>query len=320
MNILKRKIQSGADVITDTSLAAFSPLIARFEKSCLLTDGNAQHDIPMVFIIGAPRTGSTILYQLLTSCFHAGYFDNLASRFYRNILFGVALSQFLFGEKSHRCFQSHEGKCAGWHSPSECVGYWYRWVPKGRHFIDFNEITDEMIHGIRQELTNVLAFSGKPFIIKNMANGQRLRLLTQCFPNAFFVFVRRDPAMTAWSILKAKRRMNVPNDRFWSIMPANVGELMQCGAVEQVVKQVFYLEKQIVQDRRYVKESHFISMQYEDLSFESLMRLAGVIGITPRTSCETSWLKLNAAIPDESDEFEQIQHEVAKLNWVETNC
>ena len=36
---------------------------------------------PVIFIIGPPRTGSTLLYQLITICFKVCYFSNFMMRF-----------------------------------------------------------------------------------------------------------------------------------------------------------------------------------------------------------------------------------------------
>ena len=40
-------------------------------------------DEPVCFIVGPPRSGTTLLYELLVRCFYFSYFSNLAHRFYR---------------------------------------------------------------------------------------------------------------------------------------------------------------------------------------------------------------------------------------------
>ena len=65
------------------------------------------------FIIGAPRSGSTILYQALTNAYDVAYFDNVACTLHRNPLAGFALSRVMFGDRPHDSFTSTHGTTSG---------------------------------------------------------------------------------------------------------------------------------------------------------------------------------------------------------------
>jgi len=43
-----------------------------------------QNFYPPIFIVGAPRSGSTLLYQLLAYYYNFSYFTNYSSLFYRD--------------------------------------------------------------------------------------------------------------------------------------------------------------------------------------------------------------------------------------------
>ena len=201
-----------------------SPMISRWEKSFLDQYGNQPLKHQPVFIIGAPRTGSTILYQALTNLYNVLYVDNLTCRLHRNFFFGFWLSQKLFGAKPHNNYQADHGSTKGLHSPSECGQFWYRWLPRDHHFIDYEEITPQMVKDIRREITAVSNYFDKPIVFKNLNAGQRIRLLTKCFPDAKFVFITRDPVHTSQAILQSKRFLKLRDTDFWSIMPQNVQE------------------------------------------------------------------------------------------------
>ena len=170
-----------------------SPLIKVWEDKQIKKYASMPLKHQPVFIIGAPRTGSTILYQTITNQLDVLYIDNLVCHFYRNIFFGFWLSNKLFKQKAHNCFKSNHGNTSscGLHAPSECGGFWYRWLPNDRHFIDYDDITDEMVEQIREEITAVINYFDKPLVFKNLNAGQRLRLLQRCFPEAKFIFTKR---------------------------------------------------------------------------------------------------------------------------------
>jgi hypothetical protein len=253
-----------------------SGFISKWEKKKITKYGNQPLKHQPVFIIGAPRTGSTILYQILTNQLDVLYIDNLSCIFRKNFFYGFWLSNKLYKQKAHNNFKSYHGNTTqhGLRAPSECGGYWYRWLPKDHHFIDYDEITAEMVNEIRNEITAVINYFDKPIVFKNLNAGQRMRLLTRCFPEAKFIFIRRDLLMTAQSILIAKRKLGYSDNEFWSIKPKNAEQLTTLSSTEQIIKQIYYLEKQIVEDQKLVLKNNFWSLNYEKLPSSQLINAA----------------------------------------------
>jgi hypothetical protein len=268
-----------------------------------------------VFIIGAPRTGSTILYQALTNLYDVLYIDNLVCKFHRNLFFGFWLSNKIFGSTTHNSFTSHYGQTRGRHSPSECGHFWYRWLPKDHHFIDHNEISTQMVENIRREISSVINYFDKPIIFKNLNAGQRLRLLTRCFPEAKFIFITRDPLQTAQSILMAKRRLGLADNEFWSIMPQNANELKKLDWDEQIVKQVCFLEKQIIQDSSMVHRDNFFKIHYRDLSLQRIDTLAKKLGFKERKNPQIPKINPLETISVDPVDFERLRSQVEALDW-----
>jgi hypothetical protein len=183
-----------------------SPFIKIYEKEKIEYFGNMPLKHDPLFIIGAPRTGSTILYQAMTNLYDVLYVDNLGCKFHRNFFFGIWLSNRIFTDQPHNNYISEHGdtSMSGMHAPSECGQFWYRWLPEKHHFIDYDEITDEMIKQIQNEVSAVINYFDKPILFKNLNAGQRLRLIQKCFPNAKFLYIKRSPFFVVQSILKAR--------------------------------------------------------------------------------------------------------------------
>jgi hypothetical protein len=302
------------------TLVLLCPLIKKWEKKYIDKYSSKLLKHQPVFIIGAPRTGSTILYQTLTNQLDVLYIDNLVCKFHKNLFFGFWLSNKLFKQTAHNCFKSNHGvtsKC-GLHAPSECGRFWYRWLPSDRHFIDYDDITEEMVGQIRDKITAVINYFDKPLVFKNLNAGQRLRLLNRCFPNAKFIFIKRDPLFTAQSILKAKREIGILDDEFWSVMPSNVKELENLDGYEQIISQIYFLENQIVEDSKLFDKKDILMVNYKELgkAFKDvLLECQNFISIKEKIEYQTAEIKLTEKISLKERETKVFKEQIGKFDW-----
>lgn len=256
-----------------------------------------------IFIIGAPRTGSTILYQALTNAYQFAYIDNTACIWHRNLRFGLLLSQKKYGNKPHNNFKAELGNTRkfGGHAPSECGQFWYRWLPKDRHFIDHDQVTQKMVDGVRDEVLGAAGYLQRPLLFKNLNIGQRLRLIHRAFPDAKFIFVRRDPRFVIRSILNAREKVGTPEGQWWSIKPPNVNELLSLPVGDMCAAQVYYLERQIEEDLALFPGDNVQEVHFQEFDESMVHRLGKWSGVSPR---------VNAAIP----KFQQDDLQKLSLN------
>ena len=233
-------------------------------------------DASLIFIVGAPRTGSTILYQALSNCYSVRYIDNLAASWHRNLPFGMWLSNKEFGLCPHDNYSALHGntKDFGWHAPSECGEFWYRWLPKEDHFVDSRAISPKIVDQIRRELSEIHGLFGLPLLFKNLNMGQRLRLIKEFAPDAKIIFIRRDPRFVVRSLIEARKKASVKENQWWSVKPKNFRELSALPEPEMCAAQVFYIEEQIKQDLCLFPECNVKTIQYNDLSATTLDSLA----------------------------------------------
>ncbi|WP_375170184.1 sulfotransferase [Marinobacter sp.] len=275
--------------IRDYAVIAFlkfsAPFIRTLEHLFFSAKESAK---PPVFIIGAPRTGSTILYQALTNSHKVAYIDNKACAWHRNLRFGLWLSSLRYGEKPHNNFKAEHGSTAsfGGHAPSECGAFWYRWLPTDRHFIDDHEVTPVMVKEIRAEVMGAAHKLQRPLLFKNLNVGQRLRLIKKAFPDAKLIFVRRDPRFVVQSILKARERLGIGAGEWWSIMPPKFQELRELPEPEMCMAQVFSLEKQIEQDLKLFPSDNVREVFYQNMSASMIQDLGKWIGVDMKPQAE----------------------------------
>lgn len=233
-----------------------------------------------VFVIGPPRSGTTLLYQLLVNRFNFIYLNNLASRFYMAPMIGLWLSNgidALASEKSPG-YDSRYGKTESVFGPSEAGEFWYRWFPQGDHVYVPPHATDaRSIHELRRQVMGISSRFKAPMLFKNTYNSMRVAPIMEAFPEAVFLVSQRDPLDTAQSILEGRMKRNGNKNDWWSVPPKDVEEIKRHAYWEQVVEQVYSIYKQIEEDSRLYGQDRFLSVPYHGLCVdvrESLDRVA----------------------------------------------
>ncbi len=275
-----------------------------------------------VFIVGAPRSGSTALYQALTECLDLLYIDNLAALFYRNLYLGMWLSRRVFGSRRHGCFRSELGSTSecGLHAPAECGDFWYRWLPRQPHYVPKGQLEKDAMAEIRATIYGVIRRFRLPMLFKNLNAGQRLGMLSEIAPDARFIFIRRDPLYTAQSILDVKFSKGMDPRSWWSIMPKDHERLLELDGPRMAASQVYYLERQIMMDRHNFAPEQFIDIRYEDFCRDAARTIERLrIFISPGIAVKRDpadldiVLRQERTLPDEL--FGQLKEACAALDW-----
>lgn len=233
---------------------------------------------PPVFIIGAPRSGTTLLYQLLINRYRFAYFNNITALLYLSPTVAFWLTQRLVpGKAGMADYQSKHGATAKWYGPHEAGNFWYRWFPKGMYVhVPPGAIHRTVLDELRQEMAAVAAVTRESLLLKNTYNTMRIAPLIEAFPEASFIVLRRDPFYTAQSILASRVETNKNKEVWWSVPPKEIDEINQHPYWEQVVEQVYYIYKQIDADRRCFGGEYFYDVHYEKLCQDTHQTLDGI--------------------------------------------
>ncbi|KAA3609940.1 MAG: sulfotransferase [Calditrichaeota bacterium] len=276
----------------------------------------------ILFIVGVPRSGSTILYQVLTNYLDVLYFDNLAHLFNRNLLFGMWLSNKKFKSGPHNCYRSIHGSTMDWglHAPSEAGPFWRRMLPGKDHFLTNEEIETLKSEKIKNNLDPLMAKYRKPLIIKNLVLSQRLKIVAKLYPQAKIVFLKRNPLDNAKSIYKARQSLAVKKGEWWSVKPKNYKDLLALDEPELVVKQIYYIEKQIMEDLSLFPEKNISFLQYDECLSDGFKKT--VINIKETLGAvnfKTDYKQMEIE-PRKSTEVTELSsrlnEEIGKLDWV----
>jgi len=260
------------------------PAVRAWQRKYLDSFGEQPSRHQPIFIIGAPRSGSTILYQALTNHLDVLYIDNLACGWYEALFFGLWRSHRRFGDAPHDVFVSELGStvASGKHAPSECGSFWYRWLDRENHFVDHDDVTERMVSGIRREINAAMNYFDKPILIKNLNAGQRLRLLAKCFPGARFIHIQRELEDNVRSLHVARQALGIRKGQWWSVRPKGYEALLRLPEREMLVAQVASIERQIAEDIALFPEGSREIVQYKDLCPETIVGLGHWLGLRPR--------------------------------------
>lgn len=214
--------------------------------------------IPPIFIIGIPRSGSTILYQLLVKYYNLSYFPNISNFFFKS---PVTAAKILFGLKLNykpKKLISTFGLVKGINGPSEAGSIFRYWFQK----LQYNKTTIEYI---RLSIYNMSSLRQKPFISKNLYNNYRIENLFKIFPDAIFIHIKRDPLYVAQSILLARKK-NYKNYVGWfGLKPENFNTILNIeDPFQQVVEQINSINRSMRKELEKNK-INYLELNYHDL-------------------------------------------------------
>ncbi len=295
-----------------------APLLSLYEKHMVKKWAAKGEKHQPIFIIGAPRTGSTILYQLLTNHLDALYISNLVNICRENTFLGFQLHKMLFGNKPHNCFTSRFGRTedGGLIAPHEGL-FWYKWLPTDKHYVLPEEISPKNKQEIRDYFYAIMNYHDKPLLIKNMTFSLRLKLVAELFPNARIIYLKRNPLFTAQSLIHVRKGYHGDISIWWSLMPPNYDTLIKQSIPEQVVKQVFYVEKIIESDIELFYKQNIIRLQYEKLDIKNNLEYISkhfVLNFNNKLPVLQN-IKISESVSLPQEMFKAIENEVQKLDW-----
>ena len=235
---------------------------------CEHAAGIASNNLPCVFVLGSPRTGSTLLYQFLINHFRFHYPTNLLNEsFCETPVAGAHFERGLVRESAIP-YESRYGKTKGPFGPSEASCLFKKWFG-GEHPSEIcsKEPLPGMEELMLETFTAIHGLSGNPLLFKNAWNCFRVKSLAYLLPSSCFVWIRRDIAQAARSDLEARARRG-GYDVWNSATPANHLEIRKRPHWEQVVEQQYEYGKRIASDFSSSCPDRNLQVWYEDLCLE----------------------------------------------------
>jgi len=263
------------------SLWALNLALDRLETG--VADGGAsplQH--PPIFVVGPPRTGSTLLYQLLVHRFDVGYLSNRHCRLYG--------APSLVERRRHPHptveFTSRYGRTRGPDAPSECGEYWYRFFRRSPQYVPLEEMPERQLRRLRASARGLGNAAGRPLVFKNLICALRLEPIAAALPEAVFVHIKRELEPTAVSLLAGRRALFGDYAHWWSSEPPEIDRFRALPAHEQVVEQIRSIDRLIDHGRAKIGEKRFCELSYERLCEDVEAALQAVAALAERNGFE----------------------------------
>lgn len=220
---------------------------------------------PPVFIVGPPRSGTTLLYEALVTRYRFSYFSNISHRLHRTPVAGTWIGRNAIRSWTGN-FESNYGHIPGWGSPNEGGWIWKRWIPE-EHALDAGDVNDRSVQCMQQTVAAIAELIGAPFINKNVMHSVHMRLLDAIYPGCLFIECSRDITATARSILKARRdEFGESGMNEWlSVRPPGWEQVKDESPARQAVAQVALTRQAIERDAQAIGADRLATVSYEEL-------------------------------------------------------
>jgi hypothetical protein len=266
--------------------------------------GTSPSPIKPILIIGAPGSGTTLLYQTLCSHRDLAYITHNMLRAgilrHGRILGDRRKALFILQNLIHRKHTSN--------------------LPQGdalwiKYFGDYNYMTEnnyseEIAAYYRKKVLQVQNLWGRSrFVDKTLLNCFRVRLLNLIFPDAKFIHIIRDGRAAAFSVLNKIEIAGDPNPLFYTGFKDILGDKYQSDRSELYnygLAWAEYVRK--AREASAVAQDRYYEVLYENLVREPYNELRNIIDF-----CELDWYsKFEEKIPPTQNMNEKWKQKASK--------
>ncbi|MBX3489209.1 sulfotransferase [Parvibaculum sp.] len=219
-----------------------------------------------IFIVGAPRSGTSLLYELMVARFRFAYFSNLAHRFYMVPIAVTCLGWPVVRRWSGE-FRSRYGHIDGWGAPNEAGWIWARWF-KTNEWRGREPNAAGAFDQMRRTIQALSAVFGAPFVNKNVMHSNRIGLMCSIFPGALFIEIKRKETDNVQSIMRARMKEAGPTEDgagWWSVRPRIADRYIGRDRLTQACAQVLGVSFDIERDSAEYCPGHVFTVDYEEL-------------------------------------------------------
>lgn len=236
---------------------------------------------PCVLIVGAPRSGTTLLLQWLLATGKFGVPSNLMARFsaapglaarLQSVLFDVRLR---YGSQlddlaSGNSFESALGKTRGVLAPNEFFFFWRRHLSR-KEIAPLGDaaIADVNWARVRAELAAIESGLGRPVATKGMMLQYDIPSVASALPEAIFLHIKRDPFFNSQSLLAAREHFHGDRSVWYGTRASGCEKLDALSPEEQVVGQVYLDRRAIEAGISLLPHERTITLDYEHFCSET---------------------------------------------------
>jgi len=226
---------------------------------------------PLIFFCFAPRTGSTLISQVLARTGEFSYVSNYVARFWEAPYLSMIIEKKLDLRQlnEHKIYpgmlKSDYGTTFHFAEPHEFGFFWNKLLPNNEtHFIEPGQVPEQQATWVRQQINAMRRVYNKPFFIKNGIIGYNPAVIKQLFPDAWFVVIQRDWAFVAQSIFLGRLKIFGNTKEWLSLRPKEYKKIRASSAseFEEIAGQIKYIYRNI-EDGIKGSENRVLRLSYE---------------------------------------------------------
>lgn len=236
-----------------------------------------ENNWPVAFIVGAPRSGTTLLLQWLASTGCFAYPSNLLTRFAYAPYLGALIQKMLFdpdydfhGEladiQSSLNFESNLGKSSGALATSEFQHFFRNYMPNfDPEYLEEDSVGKVDFEGMKRGLALLEQAFEKPFVTKALMLQYNIPHLAAKLDNTVFLYIRRKPVYNMQSVLLAREKYYSDRKIWWSVKPKAFEWLKTMDVYHQIAGQVYYTNQAIENALSDLPDHKKLMVDYESL-------------------------------------------------------
>lgn len=240
----------------------FDWLISKIERKPSRSE--QEKDLPVIFVLGIQRTGSTIVSQFIADTFPFFPVGNFSTLFRKASYLPYKLFAHLYKQGRKKNYKNFYGISTGIFTIGDAYEFWDQWFGKDHYNVP-EEISEDEIQSLRNHLTDIYRACQKPLITKNNRNSLLLESFYRIFPNAFFIIVDREPLPLIRSTIRASKDFFGAGKHLWGLKPYpdfDPGKFENI--TEAATVQYLELNKQIKRQAEQIPKDAYIQINYED--------------------------------------------------------
>ena len=198
-----------------------------------------------IFIIGAPRSGTSIFYRTMAKHPDLAWISNITKKFPFSMLMTRLIMLF---RNDHR--------------PTEANKVWAKYTTGDHESLgsaDVSPAARRFLHKVVQN--NLKIFNKTRFLNKCPGNAVRIEFLKEIFSDAIFVHIIRDGRAVVHSIKRAREKHS---GQFWGTRPPGWRDLLPRPMLEACALQWKMIMEHILESAQQLPQDQYFEVKYED--------------------------------------------------------
>jgi len=193
-------------------LSPIDVVFALIEKSRI---SKLDKEIPIIFVVGIQRTGSTLISQFIEKTFPFFPIGNFNTIFKRSTYFVHKLLVRFY--KPNGSYKNFYGISKGLFSIGDSYEVWDKWFGKN-HYVLPTEIKGKNSN-LADYFYSLYEAYNMPILTKNNRNSLLIPIFKKIFKRGFYIIVKRDPVAVIKSTITASKDFFGTDTILWGLYP-----------------------------------------------------------------------------------------------------